>query len=192
MLKLSKYAVLSVMGPHAGEDSPTIFARKMADIRSIGKTFWLVHSHMAKPEMTQKLCLTSIQQACSPHCFFLEPSTSGGAVPTKSSCAASEYSDDFTIWHTLPAGLTPVTGKITPSACALVFDELTIQKSEIIDLWDYADFFNHQRPVTIRQGASTVCVIGEDTRNHPNKIKSHLRQVIAVGRLVKPYAVWLR
>lgn len=187
-----KYAVFSVMGPHAGEDSAAIFDRKTADINQGGKTFWLVRSQLAKPDMVQKLCSEAIKQTCNPLCFFLEPSSPGGAVPTKSNCAASEYSSDFSTWHPLPTSLSPVTGRISPSACALMFDELIVRESEIIDLWGYADFFDSRRPITIRQGASTVCAIGRETRTHPDRMKSHLRPVIAIGRLAYPYAVWLR
>ena len=192
MKETPKYAVLSVMGPHAGEEPDAIFTRKRADILTGGRTFWLIRSHMAKPNMIQKLCSAAVHEACNPLCLFLEPSSPGGAVPTKSDCAASEYSPDFSTWHALPRGLTPVTGRITPSACALVFDELTIRGSEVIDLWDYADFFDPQRPITIRQGASTVCAVDRDTRSHPDRMRSHLRCVIAIGRLAEPYAVWLR
>jgi hypothetical protein len=187
-----EYVVLSVMGPHAGEDTDAIFIRKTEDVRRCGKTFWLVRSHLAKPNMVQKLCSEAIKQTCNPLCFFLKPSSPGGAVPTKSNCKASEYSSDFSTWHPLPPGLGPVTGRISPSAYALIFDELIVRESEIIDLWGYADFFDSQRPITIRQGASTVCAIGRETRTHPDRMKSHLRPAIAIGRLAYPYSVWLR
>ncbi len=192
MKETHKYAILSVMGPHAGEDTAAIFTRKIGDISRSGKTFWLVRSHMAKPDMIQKLCAAAVQQACNPLCLFLEPSSPGGAVPTKLDVAASEYSPDSLTWQPLPTGVGPVTGQITKSAYALVFDELTITQSEVVDLWDYANFFDPQQPIKIRQGASTVCAVGRDTRNHPNRMKSHLRSVIAIGRLAEPRAVWLR
>ena len=192
MKQTPKLVVFSEMGPHAGEYPDAIFTRKIADVRKTGRTFWLVRSHLAKPDMIQELCSVAVQQACNTLCLFLEPSSRGGAVPTKSKVAASEYSPDFSTWYPLPTGVGPVTGRITPSACALVFDRLTMRKSEVIDLWDYANFFDPQQPITIRQGASTVCAIAKDTRTHPDRMNSHLRTVIAIGRLVEPFSVWLR
>ena len=34
--------IVSVMGPHAQEDSDAIFARKTADVARVGVTFWLI------------------------------------------------------------------------------------------------------------------------------------------------------
>jgi hypothetical protein len=187
-----EYSLFSVMGPHAGEDCDTIFERKIADIRNAGRTFWVVRSHRAKPDMIQTIGATVCGQSGEPLCAFLAPSTLGGAVPTKTSAAASEYSANRSTWHALPARITPVTGQMTANTCALVFDQLRLQETAVVDLWQYADFFNSERPVTIRQGASTVGVIRGDTSTHPDRMKSHLRQVLAVGRLVEPYAVWLK
>jgi hypothetical protein len=81
---------------------------------------------------------------------------------------------------------------MTPSTCALVFDQLYLQEAVVVDLWQYADFFNPAEPVKIRRGASTIGVVRVDTTTHVARMKSHLRQVIAVGRLVEPFAVWLK
>ncbi|MCX7007891.1 MAG: hypothetical protein NTY53_11710 [Kiritimatiellaeota bacterium] len=186
------YSVLSVMGPHAGEDSDKIFARKIADIRIAGKTFWVIRSYKAKPDMIQTICLAARDRANEPLCAFLEPSSPGGAVPTKTSCAAAEYSTDLSKWESLPSGIGPVTGKMTRGACALVFDQLVLCESRVLDLWDCADFFNQEQPVKIRQGASTIGVVGKNTSAHSDRMKSHIRQVLAIGRLTEPFAVWLR
>jgi len=185
-------AVLSVMGPHAGEDVGAIFTRKIADIQKAGRTFWLVRSHKAKPDMVHTICSQAVCQRLAVFCLFLGPSSRGGATPTKTASAASEYSADLSTWHALPPGIGPVTGLITKNACALVFDNLTIQESALLDLWQYADFFSPDRPVMIRQGASTVCALRKNMQCHPERMKSNLRLLIAVGRLTKPYAVWLR
>jgi 1,2-phenylacetyl-CoA epoxidase PaaB subunit len=49
MMRTQEYNLFSVMGPHAGENSDAIFARKITDIRNAGRTFWVVRSHKAKP-----------------------------------------------------------------------------------------------------------------------------------------------
>lgn len=49
----AKHIVLSVMGPHAGEDEGAIFARKIADIKAVFRTFWLYLSPLARPDHVQ-------------------------------------------------------------------------------------------------------------------------------------------
>jgi len=191
-METKEYSLFSVMGPHAGEDSDTIFARKIADIHNAGRTFWVIRSHKAKPDMIQTIGATIRGMSGGPLCAFLAPSSPGGAVPTKTAAAATEYSADRCEWKALPYGITPVTGQITPNTCALVFDQLCLLTSAVVDLWQYADFFDPEFPVKIRQGASTLGVLRRDTSAHPDRMKSHLREVIAVGRLVHPFAVWLK
>lgn len=186
------YSLFSVMGPHAGESSAAILARKIADFRNTGRTFWVVRSHKAKPDMIQSVGATVCGRSGEALCAFLAPSSPRGAVPTKAASAAVEYSADRCAWNPLPDGLTPVTGQLTPITCALVLDQLCLLTSAVVNLWQYADFFDPERPVRIRQGASTLSVIRKNTSTHPDRMKSHIREVIAVGRLVHPFAVWLR
>lgn len=192
MMETHVYSVLSVMGPHAGEDSEVIFARKIADIRNAGHTFWVIRSHKAKPDMIQMIGRAVRSKSLAPLCAFIAPSTPGGAVPTKTSSVAAEYSADRCEWKTIPANITPVTGRMSPNTGALVFDQIYHREFETVNLWDYAEFFNPEQPVRIQQGASTVGVMRGDTSTNARRMKSHLRQVMAVGRLVEPFAVWLR
>jgi len=192
MMGTQEYSVISVMGPHAGEDSGAIFSRKMADIRNAGRTFWLIRSHKAKANAIQLIASIVCKKSSKPFCAFLAPSSPGGATPTKTASAAVEYSIDRLGWRRLPLDITPVTGRIGANTCALVFDQISLQETTVVDLWQYADFFHPDQPVIIRQGASTVGVARADTSMHPRRMKSRLRQVIAIGRLVEPFAVWLR
>ena len=193
MTRDNKYVVLSVMGPHAGETSGKIFDRKIRDIYKIGKTFWVVHSPSAKPDNVQRLCLKASQHNYIVDCILLAPSSANGAEDTKTTKKAKEYSIDGLEWESLPYSedLSKVTGKITNSTCALIIDEFAFRKFDI-DLWEYANFVNTRKPIIFRRGESTVCGIKKDTSTYPDKMKSRLRSVIAVGRLAKPYAVWLR
>ena len=186
------YAMLSVMGPHAGEDADAIFTRKIADIQKVGKTYWLIHSYKAKPNMVQHICDIASRLDANVRCYFLAPSSQGGASPTLRSAPANYYSTDNTNWNPLPQDLSPVTGHITGSACALVFSELHIEPTAMLDLWQYSDGLDQERPIIIRQGASTVCAFRKDMALHPAKMKSHIRRVDAVGTLTAPYAVWLK
>lgn len=187
-----EYSLFSVMGPHAGEDSDTIFARKTADIRNTGRTFWVIRSHKAKPDLIQTIGASVRGMSADPLCAFLSPSSPGGAGPTKTASAAAEYSADRSEWKALPHGISPVTGQMTPGTCALVFDQLRLLPSAVVDLWRYADFLDPESPVKTRQGASTLGVTRRDMSFHPDRMKNHLRHVVAVGRLVEPFAVWLR
>jgi hypothetical protein len=189
----NKYLVISVMGPHAGESEIEIFERKIEDINRIGRTFWLIRSHGAKPLMVQRLLGEAGKERANCYCVFLAPSSQGGAVPALTSDSARSYSKDVLIWHNLPSGLGPVTGRIDSGAHALVFDQLELVRSiSYLDLWDYADFFNQRLPVKIFQGASTVCAIRKDMSSHRDRMKSNHRRITAIGRICDPFCVYLR
>jgi hypothetical protein len=102
--------IVSVMGDHAGEGTDAIFDRKKTDIKRIGVTFWLMRSPKARPLQVQGICKTPPVYA-----IFIEPATKGGARPTTEDDAAIEYSNDRILWHKLPKGISPVTGKLDAS-----------------------------------------------------------------------------
>ncbi len=79
MMNTQEYNLFSVMGPHAGEDSDTIFARKIADIHNEGRTFWVIRSHKAKPDMIQTIGANFCGMPGAPLCAFLA-SFQGGAA----------------------------------------------------------------------------------------------------------------
>ena len=99
--------IISVMGDHAGEGVDEIFERKYSDIKRTGKTFWLLKSPKARPVQVHKLCTPP-----PTYTIFVEPSSKGGARPTTRDDAVREYSEDGKIWHRLPEGISPVTGKL--------------------------------------------------------------------------------
>lgn len=179
--------IISVMGAHAGEDAAVIFKRKIEDCRAIGRTFWVAKSAKARPQQ--------VQAVCGPgrgYVIFVEPATSGGARPTTGSAFAKDYSPDGIVWSPLPEGLGPVTGQMDAHATALVFDGLTTDVDRTIDLWAYADGANPDLPVRFILGLSTVCAVRKDTSQHPGRMKSRYRRVVAVAQLAEPYCVWLR
>ncbi len=177
--------VLSVMGPHANENESAIFERKRADIARIGKTLWLCQSPAARPDRLQAFC---VDTPC--RVFFLSPASAKGARPTTSTHRMTECSADRLTWSPLPIGLGPVTGQACSSAYALVLDSLEIVSSSF-DLWMYVDARNNE-PVRFRLGASTLLARRGDASTHPLRPKSRIRQVLAVGCLTAPYAVWIR
>ena len=189
----AKYVVISVIGPHAGENEEEIFNRKIADIEISGRTFWLIKSYKAKPDMVQTICSQSNKEGENVPCIFIEPSSIGGSIPTKTSNSAKLFSSDKLRWSEFPKGISPVTGKIDGNAYALVFNELKLEDGAI-DLWDYTDFFNPSKSLIIMQGASTLCAIRKNMSKIPSqeKIKSRFRRIIAVGKLCSPFGVWLK
>ena len=187
----SRYLIFSVIGPHAGEDQEAIFHRKARDIEKTSMTFWLIRSYEAKPSMVQKLCWTARQESSEVCCYFIEPSSRMGASPTKCADAATGYSPDSINWTSLPRGSSPVTGRIDNGAYALVFNQID-QCNSIIDLWDYANFLEPSEPIILRQGASTICAVREDTSTHPRRMRRNNRVARAFATLAEPFAVWLR
>jgi len=186
-----KYIVISVMGPHAGESEDKIFKRKIEDINRIGKTFWLIKSYQAKPDMVQRICENAKTENKNVFCVFINASSVGGATPTKIASSAKSYSKDRITWNNLPMKLSPVTGKIDRNTYALILNYLDLLNDKI-DLWYYAHFFNQEQPLKILQGGSTLCAIKKDMSNYNNKIKSRYREIIAIGKLCEPFCVWLR
>lgn len=189
----ANYVLISVMGPHASESEQEIFDRKISDIEKIGKTFWLIRSRCAKPDMVQAICSEAKNANQEVYCLFIDPSSRGGSTPTKTSVPARMYSEDERIWPELPQDLSPVTGKIDRNAYAIIFDNLEVYEG-LLDLWNFADFNNLSEPLRIAQGASTLCAVRKDMSTVPNskKIKSRHRNIVAIGRLCEPYGVWLR
>lgn len=184
----SKTLILSVMGPHAGEEDSAIFARKMGDIAQVGWTLWVIRSSKARPPRIQEMC-----DGGGVPIVFIEPSTAGGAQPTVSDSAALEFSNDKASWQAIPSGMGPVTGKMDAGAYALCLDRLEFAPDGVVeDLHAYAEVGLSAGPVVTKIGASTVCVVRHGTAGHAQAMKSRYRRVIAVGRLRWPGAVWLR
>jgi hypothetical protein len=182
----SPLCVLSVIGDHAGESVCAIFKRKIADIERKGLTFWFIRSPKTLPVRVQEICRHS-----RTYTLFVEPATKGGTRPTVVEDVAREYSKDGVLWHRLPKDLSPVTGKLNKCATALVFDMMTTINGTL-DLWDYGDFSDIHKPIRFMLGSSTVCAVRNETKLHPEKMKSRYRGIVAVARLANPYCVWLR
>jgi hypothetical protein len=183
----SPRCIVSVMGDHAGEGAEVIFDRKTADIARTGVTFWLIRSPKARPHQVQKLC-----NPLPAYAIFVEPATRGGARSTTKNDAAREYSRDGGLWHLFPEEMSPVTGKLDNAATALVFDMIITDVCGILDLWNYSEAFEPDKPLRFILGCSTVCAIKKDMKSNPEKMKSRYREIVAVARFANPYCVWIR
>jgi len=188
--KKQKYIIFSVIGVHAHESKQEIFKRKIEDINKTGFTFWLYKSIQANPIIVQDFCRRAKKENEDVFCVFIEPSTPGGAQPTKINASAKIYSVNNSKWTALPKGLSPVTGDTNKGAYALILDSL-IEIDGIVNLWEYADSLT-RKAIKISLGNSTLCAVRKNTIGEANKIKSPNRKIIAVGKLQEPYCVWLR
>jgi hypothetical protein len=172
-------AILSIIGWHADEAPEDIVRRKRDDIKKTGRTIWLYHSQKASIPSVQQFG----QQFAEPSVIFLR----GGAFPASTSHAAREMSDDRSQWTPLPAGMDKVTGKLPGGG--LVIGELSPVDHEI-DLWKYLEHPG-MLPIRFRQGASTACALPLKAGSVEG-MKLRYRRVMAVGKLIPPYGVFLR
>jgi hypothetical protein len=184
---IASECVISVMGAHAGEDACTIFGRKIDDCETVGRTFWVAKSAKARPAQVQAMC-----NPVRGYVVFVDAASPSGARPTTVSDRATEYSPDRARGFPLPDGIGPVTGQMDNSAAALVFDDLTTDVDRTVDLWAYADAADRNRPLRFILGLSTACAVRKDMSEHPHRMESRYRRVVAVARLADPYCVWLR
>jgi len=122
--------------------------------------------------------------------FFITAAAIGGAAPTVNAERANRYSRDHVSWENLPKDLSPVTGKIDNNTYALIFDQLELVNG-VMDLWNYSAFLSREDPIRIFRGASTVCAIKNNMSNHPSRIQTHYRKILAMGKFCEPYSVWL-
>lgn len=190
MNEITKYCIISVIGTHAGESINKIFTRKIKEIKDTGVSFWLYRSHNAKPDLVNRMIRASDDKSVK--CYFITASRGiKGARPTISADVAKEFSDNGKDWCGLPNKIK-VTGKIQ-KAYALVFNSIIFPKSKIyIDLRYYNFFQKLHEPIKMRSGASTICAIKLQEQNKMGYIGSYKREIIAIGKLAKPYCVWLR
>lgn len=113
-----------------------------------------MRSPKARPAQVQGICKT-----IPAYTIFVEPATKGGARPTTNEDVAKEYSYDGVLWQWLPEGLSPVTGKLDTGATALVFDMMTTDVSGTLDIWNYGELSDIQKPLKFILGCSTVCAV---------------------------------
>ncbi len=173
-------AILSVIGWHAGQTPHHIVQRKSADIKKAGCTIWLYQSWKARIQDVQ----TFGNLHANPTVYFLE----GAAYPASTAHAASQMSSDGSKWQPLPNGIGPVTGKL-PGGGFFLGDLLDVFDRNI-DLWEYVEHPSLV-PLKFQQGASTACAV-PSPKGAVSGMKSRHRRVVAIGKLIPPYAVYLK
>lgn len=190
MNEIAKYCIVSVIGTHAGESINKIFTRKIKEIKDTGFSFWLHKSYNAKPDLVNRMIRVNKDKPVK--CYFITSSRGiKGARSTISADVAKEFSNNGKNWDRIPNKIK-VTGKIQ-NAYALVFNSIMFPKSKKdIDLRYYNFFQKPLEPIKMRSGASTICAIKLQEQNKMGYIVSYKREIIAIGKLAKPYCVWLR
>ena len=182
-----KYLVITVIGPHAGDDVSTIFSKKQKEIDNHGKTYWLLKSFRAKTNQIQNICKKANEDKEDVYCLFIEPSSKDGARPTICNSLVKYISHNGSEWEELPSNVN-ITGKIDIQSSALVLNGLLlVNPMQIVDLWEYSEF-GTDAPLKLQLGASTICCV----RKHSEGMKSRFRNVVALGRLAFPYAVLVK
>lgn len=179
-------AVITIVGEHAGESLDEIFQRKRKDIDQYGYTYWLFKSHSARPEVVQQLAKNNKENL---KCYFIHASTKSGARPTKQQEVLRSYSPDNINWKPIHPEMF-VTGS-SSSSFALVLKEIKLTEG-LIDLWDYTTYPDMNMPIKPRLGDSTIPAIKKYSGDNPDKVISHMREVVAIGEFVSPFCVHLK
>jgi len=181
----SECMILSSAGAHARQDWLTIINRKRRDITKADHTVWVTNSQAAKPEIVQSFCA----QSGARHVVFLSKKRDKPGTDTSNDDAATRYSADSRNWSPLHTALTEVTGRITRATTGFWFCDLeTIDHGKI----DLTPFVKADDGVPLT-GFSNISSAYPVRRSSPASIEADgTYEVLAVGRLGTPFAVWLR
>ncbi len=184
------HVILSSAGTHAQQEWQEIIARKAADIAHANHTIWVVNSNATRPEKIQPFC----NDNSAHYVIFVgrarpRPKSREPGPVTKHHAAF--YSQNRTKWTPIsfwpkdPNGLSEVTGRITAATAGFWFEALEEIDSGQIDLRSYVKpngevldgFQKHESAYPVRRHTD----VGR---------KGY--EILAVGRLTSPFAVWLK
>ncbi len=190
----AKYLVISVIGPYAHEEENEMLPRKKLEISKCGYTFWHHQSFQAQPDKVQEMGIQASQKDFPIYLVLVDPANGKkGAVDTKPTPPASHYRTSSNgILRKVPNEIYTETGGTRGKPFALKIRKLK-EVTGTIDLWQYSEFGEKRgEALKIRRGGSTICAVRIATNsNAENRIKSHIRRVVAVAEIVKPFSVWL-
>lgn len=191
---MSQYAIVSIVGSHAGADLQSIVDVKQRDIIAHKFCYWVLMSHKAKPDVIRFICSGGPVK-----CYFIHAAGTskarpmGNARPTTTRDIASMRSVDKLKWEPMPAGMSEVTGRLGAkgNGYGLVLGNIEVHlPGTVLDIAKFSESMdeNEPRPLGILPGCSTICCVEKDEPQFP--IKS--RSLFATGTLVYPFCVWLR
>ncbi len=179
--------VISVYGPHAGEDESAILRRKMEDIRRIGFTMWYYKDghKLASPRDIQQMAFELAENSELAQMWLIQ----GGGVATKSEAKAmAEFSPDGIHYAPIDSRLSHVTG--SRSGVALFISKIEMVSESSIDIGLFADI--KYRHMMFGQGYSTQLAKRFQAPPTRAPMKSRNRSVWAICTLRAPYCVFVR
>lgn len=169
--------IISVIGPHAGEELDYIISRKRSDIEKFGFTFWFFKKNY--------LCNDKLILEYKPTIVnFLAPKVKGTAKDTKIAKIAQQYSLDNINWVDIPLEMSLVTGNIHKNSIALMLSGLEWCNTGI-----FLTYYQNAKnlPVKLNQFSSTQ-VIKEMSPN----ISDNYRDILLTGLLHQQGFAFLR
>jgi hypothetical protein len=180
----AEHAILSSAGAHAGQGWQQIITRKRADIASTNLSVWVVNSNAIRPGAVQSFCGDHDARYVIFVSRFRPDSKSASGTST-SDRARGYSSDDGKTWSPLDKGLSEVTSKITQATTGFWFDALEEINSGQIDLSSFSKLSGQTLDrFHVHEAAYPVRRLGA--------VRRAGYEVLAVGQLAAPFAVWLR
>jgi hypothetical protein len=182
----AEHVILSSAGAHAGQGWQQIITRKRADIASTNHSVWVVNSNATRPGTVQSFCGDHDARYVIFVSRFRPDPNSKSANGTSTSDRARGYSsDDGKTWSPLDKGLSEVTGKITQATTGFWFDALEEINSGQIDISSFSKLSGQTLDrFHVHEAAYPVRRLGA--------VRRAGYEVLAVGQLAAPFAVWLR
>lgn len=174
-------SILSNVGPHAGEGWQRIITRKAEDIQKIGHTIWLLNSNAARPDAVQNFCNSQNAR----YVIFVARTRNASEGPSTGD-AAHGYSIDGKKWQGMPTGLGAVTGNINKATTGLWLTSLVKVESGNLDL---ESFFTYPAGALLTRfwPSDSTYLVRRTDQMRPGRY-----EILAVGQLGSPFAVWLK
>ncbi len=181
--KSGEFVLMSNAGGHASEGLTEIINRKRDDIKNAGNTVWLVNSNKGTPDKIQSFC----DRTSAQHVVFVAPITLNVGPATDE--RAVEYSKDNENWKSFDVKLGDVTGYVRRNTTGLWLSELELVPSAQIDFAFYKAL-DGPDDGELRFWPSDNAIPAQKRNQFFGS--GVPRNVVAVGRLASPYAVWMR
>lgn len=178
----SDYCIFSIVGPHSGESLDSILERKKTDIINGKIAFW--NMNLSK-NFINDIRKTLGKRQC--YVIMLE----GSSNDTKGRDIAKSYSVDNLNWNEIPSDISKVSGNLSNSATAFVYNNLEIVDNKSVDLNFYNEVSDTSKAVKFSNFKSTVFAKKRKNKRSDG-MKNHERNIIGVLGIEYPYAVYLR
>jgi hypothetical protein len=179
----AEYSILSSAGSHAREDWRTIITRKSADIAQAKHSVWVLNSNAARPDTVQSFCN---RQGARYVIFLSRERDSKVRSGPSTEHRAQRYSANNKSWLPLHSALSHVTGRLNRATTGLWFDALEEVPRGSLNLGGFCKQTDGKALARFQVHESTYTVQRVAT------VSDGAYQILAVGRLTAPFAVWLQ